>query len=276
MRSTIFSMVFFVAFFVLSFPPNLWSSDTVLDIKANGSDSKLNVKADESVSCTISLDPGQKDRENADWYVSVLNPEGWQSFDLEKGWIDGLQRCIRMPMFSFSSLPLPEPPLKSGQNFAYFALIQNTNEDPNSWLDYVQIDVQPNLLSVMTWNLQIFGPTESSDPDRLAIIADFVRKADIVAIQEIRDASGEAIKRLEKAIDEVEDYEYVIGPRLGRTRMKEQYAFLYDPDVIEILGSYTYDDSQEDLFQREPFIVHVKSTAGNFDAILINIHTDRS
>ena len=55
----------------------------------------------------------------------------------------------------------------------------------------------------------------------------------------------------------------VIGPRLGRKRMNQQYAFLYDPDVVEILGSYTYEDSQ-DLFHREPF-----STSCAYDRIIV-------
>ena len=129
-------------------------------------------------------------------------------------------------------------------------------------------------LTVMTFNLEVFGPTESSDEERLSTIADIVSTADLIAVQEIRDASGEAIKRLDEELNKRGDYDYAIGPRLGRTRSKEQYAFIYDPTEVKVLDTYTYDDSQFDLFHREPFAAHVSSIHGDFDAVILNMHTD--
>ena len=69
---------------------------------------------------------------------------------------------------------------------------------------------------------------------------------------------------------------------------KEQYAFMFDTSVLEVLpNSYTYDDDGDgndsnniddsihlnDLFEREPFIVHFKVKSDGFDFVLINIHT---
>lgn len=129
-------------------------------------------------------------------------------------------------------------------------------------------------LTVMTFNLEVFGPTESSDEERLSTIADIVSTADLIAVQEIRDASGEAIKRLDEELNKRGDYDYAIGPRLGRTRSKEQYAFIYDPTEVKVLDTYTYDDSQFDLFHREPFAAHMSSIHGEFDAVILNMHTD--
>jgi len=41
-----------------------------------------------------------------------------------------------------------------------------------------------------------------------------------------------------------------------------------------VVESYTYDDSQEDIFHREPFIAKFKAKGGSFDFVLITIHTD--
>ena len=67
------------------------------------------------------------------------------------------------------------------------------------------------------------------------------------------------------------DYEYIIGPRLGRTTSKEQYAYIYKVSAISPGESYTYSDP-DDIFHREPFVAHFQ--AGDFTFVLINIHTD--
>ncbi len=69
-------------------------------------------------------------------------------------------------------------------------------------------------------------------------------------------------------------YDYVVSERLGRTESKEQYAYLYNTQTIQQIGSpYAYPDSN-DLFQREPYIAEFKARNGNFDFVVITIHTD--
>jgi deoxyribonuclease-1-like protein len=77
------------------------------------------------------------------------------------------------------------------------------------------------------------------------------------------------------------DYGLVLGDRLGRSNSKEQYAFLYNKKTImpetgdtDKGKGYTYDDSKEDIFSREPFIARFKAKNGNFNFVLINIHTE--
>ena len=60
----------------------------------------------------------------------------------------------------------------------------------------------------------------------MEILAETIAQYDLIAIQEIRDKTGTAVKSLEVAVDGLgTDYEFIIGPRLGRTSSKEQYAF---------------------------------------------------
>jgi endonuclease/exonuclease/phosphatase family metal-dependent hydrolase len=69
-------------------------------------------------------------------------------------------------------------------------------------------------------------------------------------------------------------YEYEIGPRLGRTSSKEQYAYFYNTATIEASqGAYTFNEGSVDTFERQPFIAHFKAKGGVFDFTLVDIHT---
>jgi hypothetical protein len=74
-------------------------------------------------------------------------------------------------------------------------------------------------------------------------------------------------------------YDYAIGPRLGRTSSKEQYAFVFDTASIEIDRNslYTIDDP-DDRLHREPLVagfrVRGPSPQEAFTFTLIDIHTD--
>ena len=57
----------------------------------------------------------------------------------------------------------------------------------------------------------------------------------------------------------VPEYDISMSERLGRTNSKEQYAFLYRTARVEILSTHQFDDSAEDIFQREPYTVFVRS-----------------
>ncbi|RXM30129.1 Deoxyribonuclease-1-like 1, partial [Acipenser ruthenus] len=53
-------------------------------------------------------------------------------------------------------------------------------------------------------------------------------------------------------------YRMSLSTRLGRTRYKEQFLFLYREDLVDLVDTYQYEDNQEgdvDAFAREPYIV---------------------
>ena len=74
-------------------------------------------------------------------------------------------------------------------------------------------------------------------------------------------------------------YDYVIGPRLGRTASKEQYAFIFDTASIEVDRNalYTVADP-DDLLHREPLVgwfrVRGPPPDQAFTFSLVDIHTD--
>ncbi|MGM0609302.1 MAG: endonuclease/exonuclease/phosphatase family protein, partial [Candidatus Muiribacteriota bacterium] len=131
-------------------------------------------------------------------------------------------------------------------------------------------------ISIASFNIQIFGKTKASKDDVMDVLAKIIVNFDIVAIQEIRDISGTAIKKLENSIDSLgEDYSVIVGERLGRTRSKEQYAYIYKTEVVELLGSYNYEEPEnKDVFPREPFVGHFQVAKTGFDFTVITIHTD--
>jgi endonuclease/exonuclease/phosphatase family metal-dependent hydrolase len=120
-------------------------------------------------------------------------------------------------------------------------------------------------------------------------LATIIRLYDVVAIQEIRDKSGRAIQELHLRVNETgRRYDLLTGPRVGRSISKEQYAFFYDLETLQLLQDHlTYDDDNDgngsndaddsnhpgDLFEREPFMARFQARKGNFDFVLINIHT---
>lgn len=130
-----------------------------------------------------------------------------------------------------------------------------------------------NTIKIASFNIKVFGRATASKPEVMRILANIISRFDIVAIQEIRDNSGTAIQALEAQVDSLgRDYSCIVGPRMGRSTSKEQYAFMYRTDTLQTTGSYTFDDTA-DIFERPPYIAYFKVINGKFDFVLIDIHT---
>lgn len=132
-------------------------------------------------------------------------------------------------------------------------------------------------MKIAAFNIQVFGVSKSGKTDVMSIIVDIVRNYDIIAIQEIRDASQTTIPHLmDKVNSDNYQYDYVISERLGRTSSKEQYAYIFNTETVKVTGEpHVYPEiNGSDNFHREPFIAAFSSTTGNFDAVLMIIHTD--
>lgn len=135
-------------------------------------------------------------------------------------------------------------------------------------------------IRIATFNIQVFGVSKLAKPAVMEILADVVRKFDVVAIQEIRATSDDILPRFVEIINSTgRHYDYVIGPRLGRTNSKEQYAYVYDAQTVECdrQSLYTVHDP-DDLLHREPLVASFRARGPPpeqaFTFTLINIHTD--
>jgi endonuclease/exonuclease/phosphatase family metal-dependent hydrolase len=136
------------------------------------------------------------------------------------------------------------------------------------------------MVRIATFNIQVFGQSKLDKPEVMDVLARTVRRFDVVAIQEVRSSDQNVLPQFVDLINaDGSRYDFVIGPRLGRTSSKEQYAFVFDTTRIAIdrQSIYTMADPQ-DLLHREPLIARFQTlgpTPGAaFTFTLVNIHTD--
>jgi deoxyribonuclease-1-like protein len=130
--------------------------------------------------------------------------------------------------------------------------------------------VVPPTIRIATFNIQIFGQAKMAKPQVMGYIVDIVDDYDIVAIQEIRSLEQNVIPTLVAMLGP-EHWDFRISARLGRTVSKEQYAYVYRRDRVTMGPCWIVDDPGDRL-HREPFAC--EATAGRFDFLLLNIHTD--
>jgi len=147
-------------------------------------------------------------------------------------------------------------------------------------LEDEQVNTTPlshETLRIGAFNIQVFGVSKADKPEVMAVLADIIRTYDIMAIQEIRDKSQTALPELVELVNsDGSNYEFVVSERLGRTSSKEQYAYVYNRDAIMITSeALTYPEPEgTDPFHRQPYIASFKAVNGDYDAVLIVIHTD--
>jgi deoxyribonuclease-1-like protein len=132
---------------------------------------------------------------------------------------------------------------------------------------------------IASFNIQVFGEKKLADIRVRSFLAEVIRQFDVVAIQEIR-CQHEILPQFLDVINSTgRHYDYVVGPRLGRTVSKEQYAFVFDTASIEVdrPALYTVADP-DDLLHREPLVgwfrVRGPPPEQAFTFSLVNIHTD--
>lgn len=151
------------------------------------------------------------------------------------------------------------------------------NEEPTFTLPPPRLG---ETIRVASFNIQVFGVDKMADVQVVELLARIVRQFDVVAIQEIRSQDQDLLRRFVQQVNaEGRSFNYVIGPRLGNTDSKEQYAFVYDQASIEIDRSQLYTLTDPDnLLHREPLVgwFRARGPAPDqaFTFTLVNIHTD--
>lgn len=125
-------------------------------------------------------------------------------------------------------------------------------------------------LKVSAFNVEVFGKTKMANRTIADLLVRVFRKYDIAIIQEIRDASGEAIQELLAMMNDCAGcpkYNLELSVPLGRSNSKEQYGWFYRRDVVKILGTHQCDWSSQlggkDIFERPPHSIHFQTKDGN-------------
>ncbi|XP_077385945.1 deoxyribonuclease 1 like 4, tandem duplicate 1 isoform X1 [Festucalex cinctus] len=135
-------------------------------------------------------------------------------------------------------------------------------------------------MKIASFNIQKFGRSKVSDPEILQILVQIIRRYDIIVILEVVDVSGPSVKTLLDALNAVKvspHYTLKISSRLGRSRYKEQFMFLYRDDLVDLVGSYQFDDRMTeggDVFARDPYILRFRCHRTVLkDLVMIPVHT---
>jgi len=115
------------------------------DIKANGQDGEVSISYGAPVQITIRLDPGDCGGQKADWWISVLTPDGsWNSYILRREkWVSGIRQSFGGKIKSCSREVLNTADLSPGVYIFYFAVDNNFDRKIDStWLDSVKVHVE--------------------------------------------------------------------------------------------------------------------------------------
>lgn len=136
-------------------------------------------------------------------------------------------------------------------------------------------------IRIASFNIQVFGEAKAKKPYVMSTLASIIQNFHIVAIQEIRTQNDYFIDEFLRTYvnQNGRTYNKVIGPRLGRTVSKEQYAFIYDTAAVEVNphSIFTVNDP-DDLLHREPLVamfrVRGPPPQQAFTFVLVDIHTD--
>ncbi len=122
------------------------SSPPIPDIKANSQDGPMVISSGDTLSITVSLDPGvDYAGKRVDWWISVLSPgDVWSSYKWRKNkWVDGIKRSVRKRLKGVSREVFSADSLPSGQYVFYFAVDNNADGTPDStWSDSVEVLIE--------------------------------------------------------------------------------------------------------------------------------------
>lgn len=130
-------------------------------------------------------------------------------------------------------------------------------------------------ISVGEFNIQVFGKTKRGKADVMEVLVDIAHQFDLMAVQEVRDASEETADVFLDQINAASELTYAMveGPRLGRTNSKEQYVIYYIPARVQLLHSYTLPDPT-DTFEREPLVATFRADSFDFTVVVCHIKPD--
>ncbi len=138
----------------------------------------------------------------------------------------------------------------------------------------------PSSIRVASFHVQALGAAKLAKPHVFEMLVRVLRRFDVVALQGIQSNRDDILPILVERLNQSgRNYDYMIGPRVGRTAPLEQFAYIFDTQRLETdrYQLYTVDDPQ-DLIAREPLVAwfRTKGHAANqaFTFSMINVRID--
>ena len=133
-------------------------------------------------------------------------------------------------------------------------------------------------LTMAAFNVQVFGASKAQKTDVMNALKLIFRKFDMVLMQEIREASGDAVVQLLKEINfglpAKDKYEVLLSDRFGSSSSKEQYGWFYRPSRLNPI--YTYSWTSRTSFERAPQAVwwNALNSPSNLTFVTVGLHAD--
>jgi len=159
--------------------------------------------------------------------------------------------------------------------FSLFLLVYFSEDLKTKSIENKQVKKEQTIkLKVASFNIQVLGKSKLKKPEVVDKLVKILSRYDIVFVQELRDKSGLAIKKLLSKLNEFssEKYKSVVSKRLGLTSSKEQYVFFYR-DNIELISTYQHVGPKKD-FNRDPFAVLFAYYGRKFAFLGVHIDPD--
>jgi len=127
-------------------------------------------------------------------------------------------------------------------------------------------------LTLISWNLKDFG--KSKDDSEIRFIAETIRHADIIAIQEVvaGDGGAQAVARLVLELNTMGaawDYS-VSDPTASTPHKTERYAYLWKKSKVKLMGKPWLEQKYEQQIDREPFLATFEAKGKQFT--VVNYH----
>ncbi len=138
------------------------------------------------------------------------------------------------------------------------------------------VDRTSGSVRIASFHIQAFGAGKLNQPRVMNILAETVRRFDVLAIQGVQGQTSDVVPRFVDLVNSTgRHYDFVVGPRLGRARTAQQYAILFDGASIEVDRSvlYTVHDP-DDLLYREPLVAWFRVRGPPAESGLY-VHVDR-
>jgi deoxyribonuclease-1-like protein len=134
-------------------------------------------------------------------------------------------------------------------------------------------------IKIGSFNLRRYSLAKATSTKSVnSYISKILKRYDLVFLQEIIDTSNDnrVVNRLLNHLhkqSKTSKYEAIISPPLGLTSYKERLVYLYrqKSSNIKIVSSYVYNGSVSKMFERQPFILHIKLSSSE-QVIFIGVH----
>ncbi len=137
-------------------------------------------------------------------------------------------------------------------------------------------------LRMASFKIPALGPAMLNKPNVVQMLVAILRQYDVVAVQGIQSSRDDVLPLIvDKLNQSGRSYDYLIGPRVGRTAPHQQFAYVFDTAKLETdrFQLYTIDDP-EDLMTFEPLVAwfRCKGVAQRdaFTFSLVNVNIEPS